>query len=543
MALAALFTVAWTIRDRANLAVLRLPDTDDVVRLQQVRDWLGGQGWRDLVQHRLGIDGVPMHWTRLADLGPGGLIALLTPLVGRHAAELSAVIAWPAILFAAALVLTARIARRLDAPPATAQLVAALGFPVSAMFLPGRIDHHGLQLVLLLAMVAAALAPPRAVTGGAIALAATASLVVGMETAPFVALAVGLVVANWATGRPGAARQLAGLGAALLGGLLLAAVVFAPAAWTYPACDGFTRQVWAAGLVGGVTLLMLAGIGRNMMSGWPHVLLTEAVGGVAAVVALALAPGCVDPYGGVDAAVAARWLRHVGEAQSPFAASLATVVGQCGLMLAGIAATAWLLMTRRHVGWGILLAFQLGALAIALVQLRGANAGALLAAPALAATIAAARTRGTIALTAAWAGSAGILYPLAAQALLTSAGAPEPPDCASPAVLAALDRLPPGRIAGPVDLGAWGIAATHHRFLAAPYHRNRGNAAAFAILDGPAARALTVARATRTDYLAICGPGPGWIMHDRPRWLHAVLTIDGFVLYRIDRLPEPVVPT
>ena len=54
VALAALFTLAWIWRDWANLSILRLPDTDDAMRLQQIRDWLGGQGWSDLSQHRLG---------------------------------------------------------------------------------------------------------------------------------------------------------------------------------------------------------------------------------------------------------------------------------------------------------------------------------------------------------------------------------------------------------------------------------------------------------------------------------------------------------
>ena len=72
-ALALLMTMAWAWSDRADLATLRLPDTDDVVRLQQIRDWLGGQRWGDLTQHRLGpLPGLPMHWSRLADLSSPG---------------------------------------------------------------------------------------------------------------------------------------------------------------------------------------------------------------------------------------------------------------------------------------------------------------------------------------------------------------------------------------------------------------------------------------------------------------------------------------
>jgi len=110
-AIALLLSAIWAMRDWAALSALHLPDTDDVVRLQQIRDWLGGQAFADLAQHRLGIGGVEMHWSRLPDLVPAAIIALLTPLMGAHGAELAAVIAWPASLFVAALILTGSIAR------------------------------------------------------------------------------------------------------------------------------------------------------------------------------------------------------------------------------------------------------------------------------------------------------------------------------------------------------------------------------------------------------------------------------------------------
>ena len=55
-----------------------------------------------------------------------------------------------ATLFAglgAALFLIARIARSIGGPAIarTAVIVAAIAYPVTTIFLPGRIDHHGLQ--------------------------------------------------------------------------------------------------------------------------------------------------------------------------------------------------------------------------------------------------------------------------------------------------------------------------------------------------------------------------------------------------------------
>lgn len=533
--LAALFTLAWTMRDWANLSTLHLPDTDDAVRLQQVRDWLGGQGFGDLTQYRLGTGGVPMHWSRLADLVPGGLIALLTPLAGRHGAEVAAVIAWPGLLFAAALMLTGWIASALSVSGPTAIVIAALAFPASAMFLPGRIDHHGLQLVLLLALVAALLHRRGTGSGVVIGAAVTASLVVGVETAPFLALAIALAVSGWVVGRPGSSAQLRGLGVALAGGLLVARNVFAATAFAYPACDGFTRPVWLAGLVAAGGLLVLAVAGRFVRGALARLGAAAAVAVLVGVALVWIAPACLSPYGGVDPVVAARWLAKVGEAQPLFAAHPSVVIGQCGLMLAGLVAAAVAVRGTRNSGWAVLLLFQATALAISVWQLRGATAGALLAAPALARLVGLARERNVVALAGAWLVSAGILYPLAGNAVAPPGPAPGPASCAAPDQLAALARLPRGRIAGPIDLGAWGAAATPHGFLAAPYHRNNaGNAAAFAILDGPAGRALATARRWRVDYVVACGTVPAWLGGARP-----VLKSGNLNVYRIPDLPTP----
>ncbi|OYW62342.1 MAG: hypothetical protein B7Z31_01275, partial [Rhodobacterales bacterium 12-65-15] len=50
---------------------------DDLMRLQQVRDWLGGQSWFDTTQYRiLPPEGVSIHWSRYVDLG---IAAFLVP--------------------------------------------------------------------------------------------------------------------------------------------------------------------------------------------------------------------------------------------------------------------------------------------------------------------------------------------------------------------------------------------------------------------------------------------------------------------------------
>src|SRR5215216_5140597 len=61
-------------------------DTDDAMRLTMVHDLLAGQGWFDLIQHRLDTPyGASMHWSRLIDLPEAALLLLARPLFGTSA--------------------------------------------------------------------------------------------------------------------------------------------------------------------------------------------------------------------------------------------------------------------------------------------------------------------------------------------------------------------------------------------------------------------------------------------------------------------------
>lgn len=511
LAVAVILAVGGALRDWPMLSVLHLPDTDDVMRLQQIRDWIGGQRFADLAQHRIGIDGVAMHWSRLPDLAPAALIAMLTPVLGARAAELITVVAWPTLLLVAALMLVMRIARALDPASArTAAIVAALAFPASTLFLPGRIDHHGLQIVLLLLVVQTMLSSP-ARTGGAIAgVVAAASIVIGMETAPFLLIAAAIIWGEWLRGRDDG-RMLA-FGCGLAASLVAAAAIFAPLAWSYAACDGFTRPVWSAALMASAAAISL-GIAGIKVTGMTRRAAASAAAG--AILAIALLPTmrlCASPYAGVDPVLARIWLANVGEAQPLFGAPAVDAVGYVGVLVAGLIATTGLLAARRERQWAVLLAFQVTALALACIQLRGAYGGAMLAAPALAVMIGLARARGALWLAAAWIGSAGMLYPMAAQAIAPAPPAPAANQMARPcdtgAVVRRLAALPPGNVLGPVDLGAYLVAGTRHRAIAAPYHRNNaGNRAMYRFFTATPATARQVAASVQLDYVVICDSG------------------------------------
>lgn len=502
-ALALLLAVVWAWRDWAALSVLRLPDTDDVMRLQQIRDWLGGQGFGDLAQHQLGAAGLEMHWSRLPDLVPGAIIAVLTPVTGAHAAELVAVILWPLLLFAAALMLVASIARLVRVSAPVAVIVAALAYPASVLFLPGRIDHHGVQLVLLLILVRAVIGCGGWRSGVAAGAASVVSLVVGMETAPFLALGGGVLVLRWAVAGERERPRLLGYGATLALGFGLAAILFRTSGWNAATCDAFAAPLWRAAQVAALAPLALALAGRWLGAPRARLIAAAALGGVALAVALALSPACLSPYGGVDPLLERLWLSRVAEAQPLFGAPLDHAIGYIGLALAGLAATYWQWLRTRDAGWAVLGAFQIAALALALVQLRGIYAGTLLAAPGLAALITYARERGALALAAAWVASAGFVYP----ALGSFAAPPTPAaSCDGGAVLAQLTAQPVATLAAPIDLGAYALAETRHRVLAAPYHRNAaGNLAVYRLVDLPVGAARAEAKRLRVDLIADCG--------------------------------------
>lgn len=511
LALALLLGLAWIVRDHVPLAALRLPDTDDGMRLQQVRDWLGGQPFADLAQHRLGPPpGLEMHWSRVADLLPAGLILLITPMLGSQAATVAAVAVVPIVWFAVVLLLVAAIARRLGISGTMAVVIAALAFPATTLFFPGRIDHHNLQMALVLALLWATLGPGSLRDGAVAGLATMLSLVIGLETAPLLA-AGGLAIAlRWWRGDAGAQARMTGYAAALLLALSAGRTLFAASGWAYPACDGFTAILWRAAMLVALApaAMAVAGFATTSRKRRFDVMLTA--GGLAVGAAALVSPGCLHPYGAVDPVLARVWLAQVAEAQSVLTAPLWHSLAYLGLAVVGLGAGfrhAWRARTTDAV---ILGGFQTVAVLIALTQLRGAYAAALLGAPALAAMIAAARTRGPLPLAAAWVASAGLVYAFLGDALAPKAVAASMPDCTAPAALARVAALPPGLVAAPIDLSGFLLPATRHRFLAGPYHRNtQGNRAMLDLFLRPSAEAEATARHWGVDYVALCPDGLG----------------------------------
>ncbi|RAI35381.1 hypothetical protein CH338_19365, partial [Rhodoplanes elegans] len=185
-----------------------LGDTDDAMRLVEVRAFLAGQGWFDLHEPRLSPPaGYDSHWSRLIDAGLAGLHVAFATVVSAPLAERLMRTVWPLLWLLPAIAAVAAMAWRIagrEAALAALVLVVA-GLPLYSQFHPGRIDHHNVQIALSLAALAAAVWSDRsraaaALAGGLIGFA----LAVGLESLPVLVVAAAVPVAGFLRDRDAA---------------------------------------------------------------------------------------------------------------------------------------------------------------------------------------------------------------------------------------------------------------------------------------------------------------------------------------------------
>jgi hypothetical protein len=373
-ALAAAILVAmglffWTQRDNFGPALqLVLPDTDDAMRLVQVRDWLAGQPFADTRQYRfLPSAGAEMHWSRLIDLPLAGLISGLRPLLGQTSAEIAAILLWPCLVFFGFLLLLGGTMCRLFGTPAAclAVLCAALHPTLSGLSSFGRIDHHNVQFVLVFAVFVSLrmqrsnpvagkgctygwIASPSLVMaekGLFPALPAVFSLAIGLETLPFVALYGGALALVW--GVTGDRRELyraTGFALTLCSVSLLLVLVQGGgfAALLAHNCDALSLPLLVLLALAAATMgsLVLIPSGHGMTTRLASLALAGAA--IAGLWTL-LFPACLSgPYGALPDSVRRNWLAHVLEAMPLFGALRAWPEATVSTFGPILVASAWL---------------------------------------------------------------------------------------------------------------------------------------------------------------------------------------------------------
>lgn len=515
-----------------------LPGNDDYMRLVQVRDWLGGQGFMDMSQYRLyPPDPLQSHWARLPDMILGGVMKLLTPIFGESGAETAALLIVPALLLLIALVLTAYIAKRVsDNPlmPFIAPVLLGLCFPVMYQFYPGRIDHHGLQVVLGLAALLTLLkAAERPIWAYPTGLFCGLALWVGIEAAPFVAAACIALSLNWVLKDNNAARALRGFAMSFAATVAACLILSRPASlWGAAQCDALSLVYLVA--VGFVALAILGAtrLASKARSAWTRLIALGGAGFGAIVATLTLFPQCLSgPYAALDPRLEEIWLSNVQEAYpfhifikaDPVTASallVVTLLAVIGLVLMarekGVKALALQNAPVRAAAIFALLAFLTG-----LIQLRQMTFAGAFAAPLAAYVMAwglvkSASIQPDLKRALARLGIIFACSPLALPGFVNAITPDRPPEiqtaqsaapCMSKSALAALDGLGEGFALTQIDMGTPLLLSTKLSVSSAPYHRNiKGNLASIDAFTLPPQEARRFITAQGVDYLISCDP-------------------------------------
>lgn len=511
-----LWTLAYGLVTMAVIALLNLPtatdyvgaDNDDVMRLVQVRDLLAGQSWFDLTQYRLGLDGgTLMHWSRLVDLPIALLIRFFAQIVPMEQAEALALLVWPFLLILPLMAAVAIAARRIgdDVTMHLALLLTSVFVITGNRFLPGSIDHHNLQLVLVATIAAGLIDPSRGIAGHALAgFAAAAAIAIGAETTPFVAAACAAVGILWALEGADYAGAARAFSLTLL--VSLSAFFFAtvpPAQYAVVTCDSLSIGFYAVVGIGAASLFI-----ATQLPGMRDLRLRVAAIAITGVLvfigALTIAPSCLqNPLNELDPLLHSLWLSGVVEAQSfrdQFAKEPSAFGGFYAVGFFAICVCLFRILNQdRARTHAIALALVAVCWLIALVQVRGAIFANLLAIPPLALLIGELRRKsrqepdqlGTgllfalaafLSVPSAWAlfgvlfveGTAGVTNRMKGLAQTPSETAAGNAACDMATGFATLNRLPTGVVVAASDMGPEILRYTQHRALSGPYHRNQG---------------------------------------------------------------------
>ncbi|WP_158807084.1 hypothetical protein [Beijerinckia sp. L45] len=502
-------------------------DTDDALRMVQVRGLLAGQHWYDLTVY--GLDppaGIYMHWSRTVDVPIALMIKVFGLFADQATAEKLARLGLPFLcllgLFSGVAWLADTLFGRVARVPAIAATL--LNGAAIVQFQPGRIDHHAPQIVTLVFLVGAAILAldlPKARYAVLTGILIAVSFSISLENLPFIACLLGMLVAVWVWHGAAMDRMLRCLCAGLAAGLIpMFAATVAPDRWFSPVCDAFGAAHLGAGLIfaGGCAVLVMASArmpSRGLRLVGASVVALIALGFVATAY-----PTCLhDPFAMVDPLVRELWLSQVSESKPLLALAHATPMTTLlyivppTLGLAGIAIA--LIFGRGVAALRMILLVALIAIGIAMTfwQIRVLNSVMPLAvcgALPLAVALHARATRQGRELLAGLA--LGLVFPFTAMAWAIAL-----PDDSAPAARAGTDTclaaaafdglrdLPPGSVVAPVDAGSFLLVHTGLTAFAGPYHRdNDGNRFMFdAFLAAPDA-AYRLLAARDATYLMTC---------------------------------------
>jgi hypothetical protein len=535
---AALVTLVWLLVALALLlqywtqTVETLFDTDDAMRLAQLRDWLGGKGllsgWFDLHQARMQPpEGYDTHWSRLIDAGLASLLFLFGLFTDGASAERLMRAWWPLLWLWPTIAGMAAIAWRVAGREAAtvALLLALVGVPAYQQFMPGRIDHHNVQIALTMLTVAATVWADRWRWGATAAgLLTGLALAIGFEAVPYLA-GCGAVFALRYVFERDSAGDLVSYGrwltASSIAGFF---VTIGSQHWLRHSCDSIAVNTLAAVICGGL-VLTLAGWLKHQ----DQVTRIFAMAGAASLtgaVLVLLEPACArGPFGMVDPAIWPVWLAEVREMQpllAVFQKNPLTGAAIAAFPALAVVATLVLLQQRAHrrdIGFLAAAAVFLIAVLVTVGAIRAYSYAIWFGMPMVAAMalrlFAALRLKTVVARVAATLALTPLALSTSAITIAHAAGfddrdafdRPASKACTQTASYVPLAQLPPGIVATDVSYGPFLLALTPHSVLAGPYHHlSKGIMAAHWSLASPPEQARKVLAEQRVTYVMICGP-------------------------------------
>jgi hypothetical protein len=503
-------------------------DNDSMLRLVEIRDLIGGQGWFDLHQYRMGpLGGFVMHWSRLVDAPIAAIIFVVSAITGKLATgETAALLAWPTLLMAAALAFSLRIARAVGGDWALlpALIICTTAFFFGFVFGPGDIDHHNVQLTLTLAAITALIIGRSHVAGIAAGAACALMLAVGMETLPYIAIAGLTVSVGYLLGGRAEAAKAAGFGISFAGvGFAVFLTTVPASAWLASRCDAYSFPQFSVAMLSGLGLAAMAGSPAPSRSFVGRLAGLLALGVAVTFLTLATFPQCfAAPVAAVsDPKVLKYFLDNVIEGKSFWSVvsnnwAMAVrfyVTPALALIVLGIR-----LRKEGNAAEWTLAAFLIVAFAVSIWLLRGTTFSIPLAAIALAAWVGEWRQRirvnadwsAMLRLAVAWLVSLNFAWTAAAYAASVALGEQDAAPaagsaCERPADYARLAAQPPTTVLAISNFGSPILVHTAHRVLAGPYHRNiTGNLLTLDAFMGTAEQARTMIDDNRIGLVAIC---------------------------------------
>jgi len=508
-------------------------DNDNLLRLVEVRDLLAGQGWFDLHQYRMGLEGgFVMHWSRLVDAPIAAIVLAASALTGsRPLGEDVAQVLWPALLFWGTLFFTVRAARGFAGAAAVAPaiVIGGAGYYFVGVYAPGSLDHHNIQLMLTMASLAWLLeAPARRRAAMFSGVSAALTLAVGMETVPYVAT-IGVCVSLLFVADAAAERAIArdfGLGFAGVAALVFVTTI-PPSAWGAAQCDAFSVVQFVVAAVAGLGLAAIASI--EPARSWQRRLASlAALAAVIGVVVAALFPQCLaSPYANLDPRLKELWLDHVDEAQSLFALLVNDPARVAARYATPLVAIILMALRFRRGGWrrqdSLIAALLVVAFVVGAWQVRGTTFSIALAVIPLSAWIATWRARAEtssslgaalrlaavwlVSINPVWTGVAAAASLAFEQDTPTADGGIVDKACETNPTFAPLAGMAATTVLTISNLGTPVIAYSGHRVFAGPYHRDvAGNLLALDAFLGTADNAHAIVEAHRVGLVAVC-PG------------------------------------